>query len=91
MQFPFQMSAPRMSLAKTKKESPQAKLCFLYNLHKEKKPGRGVRSERTYRAVGRSENPGGGALCVEMGFAWTYPRNQDATVKLVSELISIKF
>ena len=60
MQFPFQMSAPRMSLAKTKKESPQAKLCFLYNLHKEKKPGRGVRSERTYRSVGRSENPGGG-------------------------------
>ena len=50
-----------MSLAKTKKESPQAKLCFLYNLHKEKKPGRGVRSERIYRAVERSENPGTGA------------------------------
>ena len=23
--------------------------------------------------------PGGGALCVEMGFTWTFPRNQDAT------------
>ena len=32
-----------------------------------------------------------GALCVEMGFMWTFPRNQDATVKLKSELISIKF
>ena len=31
------------------------------------------------------------ALCVEMGFTWTFPRNQDATVKLKSELISIKF
>ena len=29
-------------------------------------------------------------LCVEMGFTWTYPRNQDATVKLKSELISFK-
>ena len=27
---------------------------------------------------------GGGALCVEMGFTWTFPRNQDATVKLKS-------
>ena len=36
-------------------------------------------------------NEGGGALCVEMGFTWTFPRNQDATVKLKSELISIKF
>ena len=33
----------------------------------------------------------GGALCVEMGFKWTFLRNQDATVKLKSELISIKF
>ena len=33
----------------------------------------------------------GGALCVEMGFTWTSHRNQDATVKLKSELISIKF
>ena len=24
----------------------------------------------------------GGALCVEMGFTWTFPRNQDAKVKL---------
>ena len=32
-----------------------------------------------------------GALCVEMGFTWTFPRNQDAIVKLKSELISIKF
>ena len=30
-------------------------------------------------------------LCVEMGFTWTFHRNQDATVKLKSELISIKF
>ena len=29
--------------------------------------------------------------CVEMGFTWTFTRNQDATVKLKSELISIKF
>ena len=34
---------------------------------------------------------GGGALCVEMGFMWTFPRNQDATVKLKSELIFRKF
>ena len=34
---------------------------------------------------------GGGALCVEMGFTWTFPRNQDAIVKLKTELISIKF
>ena len=33
---------------------------------------------------------GRGALCVEMGFTWTFPRNQDATVKLEYELISIK-
>ena len=33
----------------------------------------------------------GRALCVEMGFTWTFPRNQDDTVKLKSELISIKF
>ena len=31
------------------------------------------------------------ALCVEMVFTWTFPRNQDAKVKLKSELISIKF
>ena len=30
-------------------------------------------------------------LCVEMGFTWTFPRNQDATVKLKSKLIFIKF
>ena len=30
-------------------------------------------------------------LCVEMRFTWTFPRNQDAKVKLKSELISIKF
>ena len=33
----------------------------------------------------------GVALCVEMGFMWTFPSNQDATVKIKSELISIKF
>ena len=32
-----------------------------------------------------------GALCVEMGFTWTFPRNQDATVKSKSDFISIKF
>ena len=31
-----------------------------------------------------------GALCVEMGFTWTFSRNQDAKVKLKSELIFIK-
>ena len=31
------------------------------------------------------------ALCFEWGFTRTFPRNQDATVKLKSELISIKF
>ena len=30
-------------------------------------------------------------LCVEMGFTRTFPGNQDVTVKLKSELISIKF
>ena len=31
------------------------------------------------------------SLCVEMGFTSIFPRNQDATVKLKFELISIKF
>ena len=31
------------------------------------------------------------SLCVEMDFTWTFPRNQDANMKLKSELISIKF
>ena len=31
-----------------------------------------------------------GTLCVEMGFTWTFPRNQDASVKLKSDPISIK-
>ena len=45
-----------------------------------------------FRTVGRPEKiRGRGALCVEMGFTWTFPRNQDATVKLKSELIFIKF
>ena len=30
------------------------------------------------------------ALCVEMGFTWTFSWDQDATVKLKSEIISIK-
>ena len=47
---------------------------------------------RVKKKTVRSEKlGGGGALCVEMGFTWTFPRNQDATVKLKSELISIKF
>ena len=29
--------------------------------------------------------------CVEVGFTWTFPRNQDAKVKLKSELIPINF
>ena len=32
-----------------------------------------------------------GALCVEMGFTWTSQRNQDTTIKLISELISNKY
>ena len=32
-----------------------------------------------------------GGLCVEMSFTWTLHRNQDATVKLKTEPISIKF
>ena len=43
-----------------------------------------------YRRAGGT-GAGGGALCVEIGFTWTILRNQDATVKLKSELISIKF
>ena len=27
-----------------------------------------------------------GALCVEMGFTWTFPKNQNAKVKLKSEI-----
>ena len=34
---------------------------------------------------------GGGVLCFEWGFMRTFPRNQDVTVKLKSELIFIKF
>ena len=32
---------------------------------------------------------GGGAMCVEMGFMRTFPRNQDATVKLKSNFYQI--
>ena len=46
-------------------------------------------AEAHTRAVRSSEDTG--ALCVEMGFTRTFPRNQDATVKLKFELISIKF
>ena len=63
-----------------------------------------VRRSETIRAVGRYRNPGDRTevamwwtiicpppqLCVEMGFTWTFPRNQDAKVKLKCELISIK-
>ena len=38
-----------------------------------------------------SQNWARGALCVEMGFTWTSQRNQDATMNLKSEIISIKF
>ena len=39
------------------------------------------------RALGRSYSPGVGALCVEIGYDWTFPRIQDVTVKLKSELV----
>ena len=38
-------------------------------------------AEAHTRTVGSSKNPEG-ALCVEMGFTQTFPRNQDATLKL---------
>ena len=44
-----------------------------------------------HRQRRNSDSGAGRALCVEMGFMWTFPRNQDAKVKLKSELISIKF
>ena len=40
---------------------------------------------------GRQSPPSPPPLCVEMGFTWTFHWNQDVTVKLKSELISIKF
>ena len=41
---------------------------------------------------GLSEPGGPGGHCVlKWGFMWTFPGNQDATLKLKSELIFIKF
>ena len=40
---------------------------------------------------GRQSPPSPPPLCVEMGFTWTFHRNQDATVKLKTVPISIKF
>ena len=45
-------------------------------------------SDQGRRKVWKS---GGGPLCVAMDSTWTSQRNQDATMKLKSELISIKF
>ena len=42
------------------------------------------------RAGGKSEIRGGGCM-FKWGFTWTFPGNQDATVKLKSGLILIKF
>ena len=41
--------------------------------------------------LGARRTPFPPPLCVEMGLTWTFPRNQDAKVKLKSELISVKF
>ena len=67
-------------------------LCTYYVAHGKIDDMMGVTTTTIHksRGVGRSKIRGG-ALCVEMGFTWTFPRNQDATVKLKSELISIKF
>ena len=43
------------------------------------------------KSEGAYVRPPAPPLCVEMGFTRTFPRNQDAKVKLKSELISIKF
>ena len=44
------------------------------------------------RVVGRSWwVEGGGALCVEIGFSSTFPRNQDVTMRLKFELIFMQF
>ena len=41
---------------------------------------------------GRRNNEAGGGYCVlKQGFTWTFIRNHDVTVKLMSELIFIKF
>ena len=34
---------------------------------------------------------GGGALCFEWGFTWTFPGNQDVAVKKKFEVIYVKF
>ena len=52
---------------------------------------RGLKPTDFMQQKDNKEGGGGGALCVKMDFTWTFPRNQDATVKLKSELISIKF
>ena len=50
-----------------------------------------IKSVIFYHDLGRGRLPPPHTLCVEMGFTWTFPRNQDATVKLKSEFVSIKF
>ena len=44
-----------------------------------------------YGNTGSQVFKGRRVLCFEWSFTRTFPRNQDATVKLKSELISIKF
>ena len=50
-----------------------------------------VPSSMYSKFLGSGRDHGPTALCVEMAFTWTFSRNQDATVKLKSELISFKF
>ena len=56
------------------------------------KGSRGLRDPRYPWGSSSSRGSSGPrALCVEMGFTGTFTKNQDATVKLKPELISIKF
>ena len=57
----------------------------------ERGPGGVVPTQIVAEEADPSHTNGIPPLCVEMGFTWTFPRNQDATVKLKSELISIQF
>ena len=50
-----------------------------------------LRAGRDVRAGPKFEGEHAPPLCFQWGFTRTCPRNQDATVKLKSELISIKF
>ena len=41
----------------------------------------------SYRKSITNSPPPSPPLCVEMGFTWTFPRNQDATLKLKAHLL----